>query len=285
MATQRYSFLAEPGASGSGFVLDLDESRTYDRIVADFGRAGKPYEPDVSAVLAAVLREGDTFVDVGAHIGFFTLMAARLVGPAGRVVAFEPDPFNVARLRAHAELNGCGNVTVIEQPASHRAEEVEFFINSDDRGGNALWDPGRFPANVKSQAKAVVQRVRATTLDAERKRLALDVPKLIKIDTEGAETRVLEGARELLAGAQVPFIIAEHHVFGLEQMGSSPERLRALMEDAGYSAFTLSYSGALPKLVPPATRIESPYFVNLLFSTVDMVGSYWPVESVDPRQG
>jgi hypothetical protein len=106
---------------------------------------------------------------------------------------------------------------------------------------------------------------------------------LIKIDTEGAEQRVLEGAHHLLAGQKVPFIIAELHEFGLAKLGCSQDSLRSLMEGLGYSTFGLSYNGALPKLIPPGTRIKYPVLINLLFSTVEKIGEYWPDAAIDPR--
>src|SRR6185503_3977525 len=119
------------------------------------------------------------------------------------------------RLRANLTANRLDNVTVIEQAASDKAEEISFYINSDNAAGNAIWDPADFPGNVKSRQQSEIVRMQATTLDAEVERLNLPTPKLIKIDTEGAEHKVLLGARRLLAGAAVPYVIAELHEFGL----------------------------------------------------------------------
>ena len=83
------------------------------------------------------------------------MLAATLVGPSGHVVAFEPDPENLARLRANLAHNDCKNVTVIEKAVTNRVGEIEFFINSDDSGGNALWDPAQYPGNVKCLANPI----------------------------------------------------------------------------------------------------------------------------------
>jgi FkbM family methyltransferase len=281
MTLARHSFRPE---SGEEFFLDLDDASPNEKTVADFARAGQMYEPDVSGLLSAVLRDGDTVLDVGANIGFFTVMAGRLAGPSGRIVAFEPDPANIERLRRQLEINELRNVTIVERPASDRAGEVAFYINRDNSGGNALWDPALFPGNTLSQSGPAKRLVQATTLDAEMKRLRLSAPKLLKIDTEGAEQKVLEGARGLLASGDLPFVVCELHTFGLSQMGASQDSLRALMEGYGYSTFALSWRKVLPKLIPAATAIESPYILNLLFCTPDMLGSYWPAESIDPRE-
>ena len=280
MAAARYTMAPEPGAE---FILELDEALPNEKRMAEWARSGQVYEPDVSRLCCAVLRAGDAAIDVGANLGYFSLLCARLVGAAGQVLAFEPDPANLARLGHQLRINGAGNVRIVGQPASERAGEADFFLNSDDSGGNALWNPALFPGTPRSKANERRLRLRTTTLDAEVGRHALAAPKLIKVDTEGAEQKVLQGARGLLEGCGVPFVVCELHPFGLAQMGDSQDSLRELMDSFGYSTFALSWRPVLPKLIPPGTHIESPYIVNLLFTTPELLGSYWPVEQIDPR--
>jgi FkbM family methyltransferase len=263
--------------------LDLDPERPNERSILNCLKSGSSFEPDVANVLVRVLGEGDVAVDVGANVGYLTVLAAMLVGPSGHVVSFEPDAENVARLRANLALNDCNNVTVIEKAVTNQVGEVEFFINSDDSGGNALWDPAQFPGNLKSLATPKRFTLQGTTLDAEWEQLRLPVPKVIKIDTEGADQRVLEGMRDLLARQQPRFVIAELHAFGLAKMGCSQESFRGVIEALGYSTFCMIRSGALPRFVPAATRIETTYAVNLLFSKPEWVGEYWSTAAFDPR--
>jgi FkbM family methyltransferase len=211
---------------------------------------------------------------------------AMLTGPSGRVVSVEPGAANLERLRRNIAVNtGTAPVEVVDRPLADRPGEVSFFLNSDDSGGNALWDPARFPGNPLSKARRIEERMEAATLDGELARLGLVAPKVVKIDTEGAEQRVLEGAARLLAGRPAPFVIAELHEFGLAQLGCSQQSLRALMEGAGYSTFLLYKNGALPKLVPPATRIAGKVILNVLFSTPEAVARHWPLETFDPHAG
>ena len=280
MAT--FSINIETDNYKGSILLDLDDGRANEKTIADNLKSGMFYEPDVSNVLLRVLRQGDTVVDVGANVGFFTLLSAALVGAGGRVISYEPDENNRHRLNASLALNPIDNVSLIEHPASDRVEQVDFFINSDDSGGNALWNPGQFPGNPKSRANPHALRLTTTTLDHELKKPGARIPKLIKVDTEGAEQRVLEGARRVLQGAAVPFVVAELHEFGLEKMGCSQQTLRGFMEGLGYSTFALFFNGALPKLIPPKTRLHSQYFINLLFSTPGMVSEYWPDEVIAP---
>jgi FkbM family methyltransferase len=263
--------------------LELDPGRLNESSILQCLQAGALFEADVSNVLLKVLRDGDVAVDVGANIGFLTVLSSILVGPTGRVVAFEPDAENLVRLRANLAHNDCQNVTIIEKAVTNQVGEVEFFINAGNSGGNAIWNIGEWPRYLEMHGTPTRVAIPATTLDAEWERLALPAPKAIKIDVEGAEQRVLEGARELLARHEPPFIVAELHPFGLEQLGCSQESLRGYIEGLGYSTFSLTYAGTLPRLVPPATRIEISAIINMLFSKPEWVGPYWPAVLIDGK--
>jgi FkbM family methyltransferase len=220
---------------------------------------------------------------VGANIGFITVLSSLLVGPTGRVIAFEPGAGNLERLYANLAHNDCQNVTVIEKAVTNQVGEIEFFINAGNSGGNAIWDIGEWPRYLEMHGTPTRVAIPATTLDAEWERLALPSPKVIKIDVEGAEQRVLEGARALLGRHEPPFIMAELHPFGLEQLGCSQESLRGFIEALGYSTFGLTYAGTLPRLVPAATRIEISVIINMLFSKPEWVGDYWPTVLIDGK--
>ncbi len=256
--------------------LDLDRARSNENSIIKFLERGRHYEPDVSLMMCKIVEAGDVVVDVGANAGFFTVLLGALTGASGRVVSFEPGDNNLPRLKNNIALNKLTNIALVEKAASDAPGEIKFFINSDDSGGNALWDVGTFPGNVKSAAAPQAVTIQATTVDAEFERLGLPSPKLIKVDTEGAELQVLGGCKKMLAGCRVPFVIAEYHPFGLVKMGTAPEALRAFMEGLGYSTFAMYYDGTMPKLIPPGTEIAIPSIVNLLFSTPEHVGRIWP---------
>ncbi len=263
-------------------ILDLDPQLPNEATILGFLQGGMFYEPDVSEAMLRIIGEGDVVLDVGANVGFFTVLMGCLTGPNGRILGFEPGENNLARLKNNIRLNDLANVILVEQPATAAIEEVSFYVNSDNSGGNAIWDPGEFPPNVRSHANPRMIRMQSTTIDAEIDRLGLRTPRLIKIDTEGAEHSVLQGARGQLTGRKVPYVIAELHEFGLEKLGSSQRDLRRFMQGFGYDTFVLYFDGALPKLIPPETRLTSRYFLNLLFSTPEDVARLWKIENFDP---
>jgi len=254
---------------------NLDAAVNNESVILRFLTSGDLYEPDISTLMLRVVENGDTVIDVGANIGFFAVLAGHLVGEKGTVKAYEPDVSNQDRLSANLVLNGLFNVEVYSEPVSNSVGPVTFYINSDSNGGNTLWDPGNFPDNELSRANPKPIEMQSTTLDVETLKIASEKIKLIKIDTEGCEQLVLEGAKNLLNGAKVPFVIAELHEWGLEELGHSQMSLRTYMAGLGYQTFALSGTGEMPIMVPPKTRITSDHYINILFSTPEHISRYW----------
>ena len=251
--------------------------------IGNFIRSGMPYEPDVSLFLMRILREGDFFVDVGAHVGYFSILAARLIGDTGQVISFEPEDSNFRDFQANVTLNNLSNIIQIQKAVNNKSEERTFYVNSDNGGGHALWDPALFPGNEKSKTTPKPRNVQTITLDSVLSDMGgKRCPKIVKIDTEGAEKSVLEGARDMLQKEKTPFIICELHEFGLREMGSSQYELRSLMQEYNYDTFLLPYDGGLPKLVPHGVQIQSKIFLNILFTRSEWLSPYWPVIFVDP---
>lgn len=228
---------------------------------------GSFYEPEVSYFLTNILEPGDTFIDVGGHVGYFTTLAAQVVGPTGRVYTFEPEAGNAARIREHLALNGLANVELFEQAVAEARGEVSFHVNADNSGGHALWDVGEHPDNPKSRAGHDVRTVPQGTLTDLLVTTQGQRVRVIKVDAEGAELRVLMGGMLLVMAREVPFIICEINEFALRQLGATGRGVRAFMAAWGYHCYLMSATE--PCLVPyPPEREQSPEFVyNVLFTT------------------
>lgn len=137
---------------------------------------------------------GSVVFDIGANVGFYTLLASVLVGPQGRVFAFEPLPANLRYLRRHLDLNQAANVTVLDVAVA-------------DHRGTARFDPGPSPsmAHLAGQGALTVRTVSLDELIASGE---VPVPHHIKIDVEGAEFLVLNGAGCLLASSHPTLYLA-----------------------------------------------------------------------------
>ena len=163
------------------------------------------YESDTLKVLRRLLRPRMHFVDCGANIGYFTLAAARLVGPGGRVDAVEPDPINRARLEEHLRANGpLGQVRVHAAAASDSAGCVTLYHPTGD-------------AHNHGEASVIAglagESADAFTVAAARLDELIDrVPDVVKMDVEGAELAAIRGMTRMLAAAgRPPVLIVEHN--------------------------------------------------------------------------
>ena len=257
------------------FDMDLDLTRPSDAWIDQHFMQGLCYEAEVSHLLLCTVRPGDFVVDVGANLGFFTLVMSAIVGETGRVLAFEPGANNLPALAKNLSLNvASANVRVDKRPLWCREEKVTFWHSADSSGGNCLWNPGLWWENKKSKAKEDKYETVATTLDAT----VHERPRLIKIDTEGADQKILEGARNLLTHNPPDFIVVELNPFGSRQLGGSNEGFRSYMREFGYELFLLQADGSLPALVPRksvVTHDREFVMLNVLFSTLDAVGETW----------
>jgi FkbM family methyltransferase len=159
-------------------------------------------EIETQKILVERLRPGMVFYDLGANIGLFSLIAARLVGAGGRVFSFEPDAEVAARLRRNIELNGFSNITVVEAAIWSANTNVRFVASdasSPERGTGKL---------LADEDQADGTRVRCIALDDFIQ--TAPPPDAIKCDVEGAELEALRGAKRLLE-ARRPWIICEMH--------------------------------------------------------------------------
>jgi FkbM family methyltransferase len=176
-------------------------------------------ENDVQVALTTYLRPDGVFIDVGASIGFFSLLAARIAGPRGLVIAFEPQPAAAESIRRNAVLNDLPTVTVVESAVSSEVGQLLFE------------DVGRATAHVVvgERPDDGTLQVASITLDTylERNRI---VPDVVKIDVEGHEQAVLKGMRAMLAAAR-PVLLIESHAEAGEVL--------ALLGESGYSVSVL----------------------------------------------
>ena len=113
-------------------VLQLDPEFFSQRLMLDCFRSGQLYEPETSLPVDLLLQPGDTFIDIGGHVGLYSMLAAGLVGPTGRVYVFEPERANYAHLLTHIALNNFHHVFPFPWAVGHSTSVVDFFTNFDN---------------------------------------------------------------------------------------------------------------------------------------------------------
>ena len=191
------------------------------------------YEPLIEAVLLYGLEAGSVFYDVGAHIGLFSLLAARVVGKSGSVFAFEADPDNAERIKEHVRRNMFDQIQVVPCAVWSSAGHLRFERASAQSSRN--------------QGAIVTGPLvgRDNTIDVEAIALndfaqAHPAPTLIKIDVEGAEADVLRGSEEIFARSKPMLICEVHH-------GHAAEDVTRWLNERGYTFEWLEASPQFPR--------------------------------------
>ncbi len=204
----------------NGLRLWVDPASHFGREVLDTGT----YEPLTMELISDLLRPGDSFVDVGANEGVFSVLASRCVGRGGRVLSIEPQSRLVEVLERNFRENGCENIQ-LERVALSDSEgkEVMSLSASTNTGASSFLVTPRFAAK---------EKVSTRTLDQVLESRELHRARLAKIDCEGAEVKVIEGALRALKKQFFQFILIEFHprLTG----ASAPQKIDRALRECGY---------------------------------------------------
>lgn len=205
------------------------------------------WEPHYTIVFEKLIRPGDTVLDLGAHLGVYTLLGAAAVGPGGRMEAFEPNPRYAALARRSLSVNGLsGQATVHNMAVGAEEGMAELLFSWEWGGGGHLSvNPGHVPQDNEAQACRVVA-VDSLFPDPS---FQVDV---VKMDVEGTEVRALHGMWHLLARSPRAKVMFEFAPGMLAAQGSSAEELVQLFGGLGFRFWTITEQSGL-EAVDPAT--------------------------------
>lgn len=233
----------------------------YDRVSAVIGRKGlkrtinntdkvlvapqwrmvpEEYEPEVWRQIIAQVMPGDMIADVGAYIGLYTVALAKRTGPSGRVVAFEPDPANFVALKEHVELNGVTDRVELREAAVGQDRcPIIFAVQASSES----FVIGRADAEVGVSGYTI----ECVTLDHAFAERRMDI---LKVDVEGYEEKVIQGAASLLQDpSRCPRVIfIEVHPYAWQAVGTTSESLLRLLAECNYRVQDLA--------AKPVERIE-----------------------------
>lgn len=232
-----------------GHKILVNPKETIGKAIANLGL----YELVPSEVMARLVDPGETVADIGANIGYTTSLLARAVGSEGLVVSFEPLPKNFAVLEQNASTwaiaDNTGRIELLRSAVSDVVGETKLFVPA------SIIDNSGLSSLIPQQGDTIIT-CRTVTLDnffVQRK-----PPSLIKIDVEGAELKVLQGAKRLIESGVIRDIIFEDH-------SGETSPVRTYLERLGYRVFGLKRTLMRPVLVEPkrftASTWEPPSFV------------------------
>lgn len=209
------------------------------------------FEKAEIAFLKRFLKAGDTFIDIGSNIGFFSLYASQIVGNSGKIYAFEPTPTTYERLLENISLNSFSNIEALNLALSNKVGEAIFNISNN---GHDAWNSFAEINQIKLQDKI---KVKVEKLDTFIENFKLGQIALIKLDVEGWEKYVLEGANSLLIRDDAPTFLIEFTEDNAFAAGYYCGELFDYMKLYGYNWY--SYNMDLNKIDLVEKKLHYPY--------------------------
>jgi len=197
------------------------------------------YEKGETAFVQGALRSGMTVLDVGANVGYYTALAARRVGPNGRVIALEPDPESFKYLEQTIAANEVGNVDAFQCAAADREAKMTLHISKDNRGDNRLYEP---------DPKWPKVTVSARPADDVLKEAGVGSVDFVKIDVQGFEAGVIAGLKNTIDQSEELTLLAEFWPKGLRMAGTDPKKFLECLRDHDLQLHELTPKGKLIEL-------------------------------------
>lgn len=187
------------------------------------------YEPEITDIFIKTIQKGDVVIDIGANIGYYTLIAARTVGGNGKVFAFEPDHTNYALLKRNIEINRYKNVIPIKKAVSNANTSAKFFLREDSTVSSLLNDFDKYPSTGSTEVETII-------LDDffKDKESIISKIKLIKMDIEGAEMLALLGMSQIIEKNEKLAIISEFNPDFIKKSGYEPEEFISKLKRYGF---------------------------------------------------
>ena len=183
------------------------------------------WEPGVTALLRRIVKPGMVVIDVGANIGYFTILCSRLVGIGGKVYAFEPESKNFNALCNNLTLNQCSNVVVTQKAVSDTEGPAYLLLHPTGWGAHKL-------SSLCSPISALIETITLDNFMADSDRV-----DIAKIDVEGAELKVLRGMPNIIMRNPAIKIILEFWPEGVTNMGDLPQDLWGICQEQSFTIF------------------------------------------------
>ncbi len=195
------------------------------------------YEPACTDAILGLLKEGDTFIDLGANEGYFSILASKKVGMNGKVFSIEPQQRLWEVIQKNYELNYCSNATIIPYAVGEKEEKLVINLYpSINTGASSLSNEENFGKTRNNIRKKFfgTQQIQTKQLDKLAEDYHTGKINLIKIDIEGFEFFALKSAQNLLKNKLIDHILIEFHPSQLKDLGQSEEEIIRFLNSYGY---------------------------------------------------
>lgn len=201
----------------------------------------KIHDPTQTSLIRKHVKNGHVVIDVGAHIGYYTLLFAKLVGKSGHVFAFEPYNENFRLLEKNTKINGYANVTLINKAVSNLSHSAKLYISKNSQADHKMYNTGDKRSFVK---------VDTISLDDYFRKFKGKID-FVKIDVQGYEPKVIGGMKSILAKNERLKILTEFWPFGISKTGAKPEEFLKILVGHNYKLYDINeYSKKIKQLNP-----------------------------------
>lgn len=193
------------------------------------------HEPLGTEIVKREIKRGDVVLDIGANIGYYTLIFAKLVGEEGKIFAFEPDPDNFALLNKNIKENKFENVVLINKAVSDNNGKTKLYLSEDNKGDHRIYNSG------DSRESITVETVCLDDFLKDYK----DKIDFIKMDIQGAEGIALRGMVNTIKKNENIKILTEFWPRGLNNFYFDSRKFLGLLEDCGFNLYDILKTGAI----------------------------------------
>lgn len=259
-------------AATSRLVEDVHGHRMYLDDRDSLGLSVNPsFEPLEVAFFESELGQGENIIDVGANIGYYTLLFARRIGPTGQVIAFEPDPDNFRILTMNVSTNGYRNVVLEQAAVSDRDGAAHLFRSSTNRMDHQTYDAG--------EGRDVVT-VAARSLDSYLSDESFQV-RWIKMDIQGAELHALRGMEHVLLTRPDLTLVTEYWPYGLARAHSDPAEYLAALADLGFDLWEIDETKK--RIIPTTPKALSKLHASDKWESTNLICRRFPLSFPSQR--
>lgn len=219
----------------------------------------KSFEPFQTEIAKKLLKQGDVVIDIGANIGYYSLLFAVTVGPAGRVFAFEPDPYNFGLLKKNAEINNFSNIMMFDKAVSDTSRQGKLYKSEYNLGDHRIFalDDDYKPIDIKVIRLDDVPELRDVKIS------------LIKIDIQGSEGTAVKGMKQLITRQDGLVLMCEFIPSLIKGSGMEPEHFLTMLTELGFQLHDIDEKAHKVVLTDVETLLrkyptESRLYTNLL---------------------
>lgn len=230
-----------------------------DKILSDSIIRDGVWEPQETEFIQKYIKKGWIVIDIGANIGYYTLLFSKLVGEKGKVYAFEPDPENFIILRRNISENKLKNVFLIKKAVANTDRKIKLFLDEENKGDHKIYN------SFDSRQSININSVKLDSLLGKSTKKV----NFIKMDIQGAEYLALLGMQKLLNNQKDISIISEYWPMGLHKAGGKPENYINLLKKNAFRLFQLDdrtgkYNVLNEKKLYKEVTINNKRYTNLL---------------------